>query len=74
MEQPVFSVAEVWRWPSEPDTIRFIVRVNTRDGVPLRKGEIVLKQTDNPRLYKLFVDSCPPLDGSTAPNYAEPPP
>jgi hypothetical protein len=49
------------------------MRSNTREGVPLQKIEIVLERTDNPDLYDFLVESCPPLDGSTAPNYVEPP-
>jgi hypothetical protein len=74
MEQPYFRIGEIWRWPSEPDTIRFILRANTpNDDLPWKKGEIVLRQSDNRRLYDFIVDHCPPSDESTAPNYVDPP-
>ncbi len=74
MAQPRFLIGEVWRWPSEPSSIRFVIRVSTRDGVPMQKKEIVLERNQNPDLYDFLVESCPPLDESTAPNYVEPPP
>jgi hypothetical protein len=73
MDQPHFHIGEVWRWPSEPSTIRFIMRASTRDEVPLQKIEIVLKRPDNPGLFDFMMENCPPLDESTAPNYLEPP-
>ena len=73
MDQPIFHIGEVWRWPSEPDKIRFIVGADTRAREPLGKMEFVLKQTDNPTLFDFLVEYCPPLDESTAPNYVKPP-
>jgi len=73
MDQPRFQIGEVWRWPSEPSKIRFIVRASTREGEPLQKMEIALERADSSDLFDFMVDNCPPLDESTAPNYVEPP-